>query len=48
MGKEEIKNSLYGQLVLGIDKFSGAEEELAKEASKAGIIIVYHSPYDIM
>ncbi|XP_021729898.1 CBBY-like protein isoform X2 [Chenopodium quinoa] len=35
IGKKEIEESLYGQLILGLGKFSGLDEELANEASKA-------------
>lgn len=35
IGKKEIEESLYGQLVHGLGKFSGLDEELANEASKA-------------
>ncbi|KMS96631.1 hypothetical protein BVRB_8g201270 [Beta vulgaris subsp. vulgaris] len=35
IGKEEIEKSLYGQLLLGLGKFSGLDEELSNEASKA-------------
>lgn len=44
IGKEEIEKSLYGQLLLGLGKFSGLDEELSNEASKAGISsdFIYH------
>lgn len=32
----EVEKSLYGQLVLGSGLLSGIDEELAKEARKAG------------
>ncbi|XP_021724796.1 uncharacterized protein LOC110692116 isoform X1 [Chenopodium quinoa] len=35
IGKKEIEESLYGQFILGLGKFSGLDEELANEASKA-------------
>ncbi|KNA18002.1 hypothetical protein SOVF_074770, partial [Spinacia oleracea] len=35
VGKKEIEESLYGQLILGLGKFSGLDEELANAASKA-------------
>lgn len=36
VGKEEVKESLYGQLVLGKGVSSSLEELLAKEVQKAG------------
>lgn len=36
VGKEEVKNSLYGQLVLGKGASSSLDELLAKEVRKAG------------
>lgn len=35
IGKKEIEESLYGQLVFGVGKFSSLDEEIANEASKA-------------
>ncbi|XP_074276691.1 CBBY-like protein [Silene latifolia] len=35
IGKEDVEKSFYGKLVLGLQKSSGPEEELANEASKA-------------
>jgi len=38
VGKEEVEGSLYGQLVLGKGVSSSLDEQLAKEARKAGKI----------
>lgn len=36
VGNEEARQSLYSQVVLGQAKHSGLDEQLAKEAMKAG------------
>lgn len=36
MGKEEVEGSFYGQLVLGKGISSSLDEQLLKEARKAG------------
>ncbi|KAL2930496.1 Adenosylhomocysteinase [Bienertia sinuspersici] len=35
IGRKEIERSMYGQLVLGVGTFSGLDEEISNEASKA-------------
>ena len=40
VGHEDVERSFYGQLVLGKGVSSSLDEELAKEASKAGRIQV--------
>lgn len=40
VGNEEVEKSLYGQLVLGKGMSSSLDEQLAKEARKAGRISV--------
>lgn len=36
VGNEEVRQSLYSQVVIGQAKHSGLDEQLAKEAMKAG------------
>ena len=45
VGKEEVEESFYGQLVLGKGVFSSLEEQLAREARKAGKFI--HGQHDL-
>ncbi|RWW11424.1 hypothetical protein GW17_00024971 [Ensete ventricosum] len=48
VGKEEVKESLYGQLVLGKGVSSSLEELLAKEVQKAGEKLNMDLPLDLI
>lgn len=40
VGKEEVQQSYYGQLVLGKGILSSLDEQLANEARKAGEYVI--------